>query len=139
MAIKPKATETQPMAKPAEAQQNVRTIKPEINERLNQFIEANPQLAERDQRLVREDPEWAARTLTLHRMFRHEDQMRLVERRKPMVEEWVKETPGMMERIMQRVQKVNPFYREKAFVNEAMRQHSRMHFAPNKPGMRNSP
>lgn len=140
MAIKPKQTEPQAQAQaPALNEERQQRINPEVDARLTQFMEANSKNTEYYRKLVKENPERAVRALMLNRMFRHEDRMRLVEKQMPLVKEWVEQTPGMMERIMQRVQKVNPFYRERAFVSEAMKQHSRNYFSPAKPGVRVSP
>lgn len=105
-------------------------INPEVDARLTQFMEANHRSTEYYRELVRENPERAVRAIMLGRMFKHEDQMRLVEKRLPLVQQWVDQTPGMMEKITERIKDVNPFYRQKAFVAEAMRQKSRLDFRP---------
>lgn len=140
MAIKPKQTQTPAQGQaPVLSEERQQRINPEVDARLTQFMEANSKNTEYYRNLVKENPERAVRSLMLNRMFKHEDRMRLVEKQMPLVKEWVEQTPGMMERIMQRIQKVNPFYKERAFVSEAMRQQSRHYFTAVKPGVRITP
>ncbi len=96
-------------------------IQPEVDKRLTEFMAVNERSTDYYRKLVNEDPEWAVRSLMLPRMLKHEREMKLVERQMPQVKQWVEKTPGMLERILEKIQNVNPFYREKAFVNEAKR------------------
>lgn len=105
-------------------------VNPELDARLSSFMAGNQKTTDYYTQLVKENPERAVRALMLGKMLKHEDQMRLVQKQLPKVEEWVKQNPGMMEKIMERIKDVNPFYREKAFVSEAMKAKSRMDFTP---------
>lgn len=119
-----------PKQAPALSEERQLRINPEVDARLTAFMEANSKQTEYYRQLVQQQPDRAVRSLMLNRMFKHEDQMRLVERQMPMVKQWVEQTPGMLESISARIAKINPFYREKAFVREAMRQKARIDFTP---------
>lgn len=105
-------------------------INPEIDTRLTTFIEANPRSVDYYRQLVTENPERAIRVIMLSRMLRHEDQMRLVAKQLPIARKWAEETPGMIQRIEERIKEVAPGLRDRAFVREAMRQKARMDFRP---------
>ncbi|PAW79077.1 MAG: hypothetical protein B9S32_03735 [Verrucomicrobia bacterium Tous-C9LFEB] len=105
-------------------------INPEIDARLTTFIEANPRSVEYYRQLITENPERAVRVIMLSRMLRHEDQMRLVAKQLPIARKWAEETPGMIQRIEERIKEVAPGLRDRAFVREAMRQKARMDFRP---------
>jgi hypothetical protein len=112
-------------------------INPEIDKRLSEFMEANQKTTEYYNQLVKENPERAVRTLVLGKMLRHEEQMKLVSKQLPQVEEWVNQQPGLKERIMEKIKNINPMYQEKAFVGEAMRIKGRIDFKPGRqsPGL----
>ena len=62
-------------------------------------------------------------------MFKHEAQLRVTERQAPQAKEWLdQQEPGIKQRIMDRLQKINPFYREKALVREITREKTRIDF-----------
>lgn len=105
-------------------------VNPELDARLSTFMTANSKVTDYYTQLVKEHPERAVRAIMLGKMFKHEDQMRLVEKRMPQVREWVAKYPGLEERIGERIKGVNPLYHDKAYVNEAMKMKARMDFAP---------
>jgi len=67
----------------------------------------------------------------LTKMFKHEAQLRVTERQAPQAKEWLdQQEPSIKQRIMDRLQKINPFYREKALVREIAREKTRIDFTP---------
>jgi hypothetical protein len=57
---------------------------------------------------------------------RHEGDMRLIEKQLPQAKEFFdKQTPQVQERINDRLKAVNPYYADKAFVGEVLREMNR--------------
>jgi hypothetical protein len=106
-------------------------INPELDQRLNEFIKANPAMHEYYSTMVSENPERAVRALVMNKMFKHEAVMRQTERQAPQAKEWLEQQdPSVKVSIMDRIKKLNPFYQEKALVNEIAREKARIDFAP---------
>ncbi len=104
-------------------------INPEVNARLDGFIQANPKMHEYYSGLVKQHPERATRAFMLTKMFRHEAEMRQTARQAPQAKEWLdQQEPSLKQRIMDRLEKINPFYREKALVREIAREKTRIDF-----------
>lgn len=110
-------------------------VNAELDTRLTAFMSQNQKSTDYYSQLVKENPERAVRSLMLTRMFRHEDQMKMVERQLPQVKEWVQKQPGLMDRIMAKIKTIAPMYQDKAFVGEAMRLKGRIDFKPPKTGV----
>ena len=104
-------------------------INPEVNNRLDGFIQANPKMHEYYSGLVKQHPERATRAFMLTKMFRHEADMRQTARQAPQAKEWLdQQEPSLKQRIMERLEKINPFYREKALVREIAREKTKIDF-----------
>jgi len=104
-------------------------INPEVNNRLDGFIQANPKMHEYYSGLVKQHPERATRAFMLTKMFRHEAEMRQTARQAPQAKEWLdQQEPSLKQRIMERLEKINPFYREKALVREIAREKTKIDF-----------
>jgi hypothetical protein len=104
-------------------------INPEVNSRLDAFIQANPKMHEYYSGLVKQHPERATRAFMLTKMFRHETEMRQTARQAPQAKEWLdQQEPSLKQRIMERLEKINPFYREKALVREITREKTKIDF-----------
>jgi hypothetical protein len=79
--------------------------------------------------LVKEHPDRAVRSFMLGKMFRHEAEMRQTARQAPQAKEWLdQQEPSLKQRIMDRLEKINPFYREKALVREITREKTKIDF-----------
>jgi hypothetical protein len=105
-------------------------INPEVNNRLDGFIQANPKMNDYYTALVKDHPERATRAFMLTKMFRHEAEMRQTARQAPQAKEWLdQQEPSLKQRIMERLEKINPFYREKALVREIAREKTRIDFS----------
>ena len=134
MALKPKnpppLNETAP-ASPSLTEDRILRINPEVNRRLDGFIAGNPKMNDYYSTLVKENPERAIRSFMLNKMFKHEADMRQTARQAPQAKEWLDaQEPSMKQRIMDRLEKINPFYREKALVREITREKTRVDFTP---------
>jgi hypothetical protein len=104
-------------------------INPEVNNRLDGFIQANPKMNDYYTSLVKEHPERAVRSFMLGKMFKHEAEMRQTARQAPQAKEWLdQQEPSLKQRIMDRLEKINPFYREKALVREITREKTKIDF-----------
>ena len=104
-------------------------INPEVNNRLDGFIQANPKMHEYYSGLVKQHPERATRAFMLTKMFRHEADMRQTARQAPQAKEWLdQQEPSLKQRVMERLEKINPFYREKALVREIAREKTKIDF-----------
>jgi hypothetical protein len=107
------------------------TVHPEVDKRLNAYIEANPLSKEYQEYLVKRHPDRAVRALMLDKMFKYEAQMRRVERETPQAQEWLeKQTPTLKDWIAQKLKDVNPFYREKTQHELIKRVKNKIDFAP---------
>lgn len=101
-------------------------VNPEVNKRLDAYIAANQNDLQYYTRLVKENPDRAVRVLLLKDLNRHDNDMRLIEKQKPAAQEWYeKQKPEIRQRIDERLAKVNPFYADKAFVGEVLREMGR--------------
>ena len=125
-----------PQAAPAQTiEERILRINPEVNNRLDGFIQANPKMNDYYTALVKEHPDRAVRSFMLTKMFKHEAELRVVARQAPQAKEWLEQQePSLKQRIMERLEKINPFYREKALVREITREKSRIDFTP-KPSL----
>jgi hemoglobin-like flavoprotein len=104
-------------------------INPEVNNRLDGFILANPKMNDYYTALVKEHPERAVRSFMLGKMFKHEAELRQTARQAPQAKEWLEQQePSLKQRIMERLEKINPFYREKALVRKIAREKTRIDF-----------
>ena len=117
------------------AEERMLRINPEVNNRLDGFIQANSKMNDYYTSLVKENPERAVRSFMLGKMFRHEAELRQTARQAPQAKEWLdQQEPSLKQRIMERLEKINPFYREKALVREITREKTRIDFTP-KPSL----
>jgi hypothetical protein len=107
----------------------IRHVRPEVDARLTTFIQANTRTTEFYDYMVKRHPDRAVRALMLDKMFKHEAEMRQTARQAPQAKEWLdQQEPGLKQRIMDRLDKINPFYREKALVREIAREKTKIDF-----------
>ncbi|MBX3738945.1 MAG: hypothetical protein KF715_19790 [Candidatus Didemnitutus sp.] len=99
---------------------------PEIQKRLDAFKEANRHDVEYYSRVVKEAPARAVDMLLYKDMQRHESEMRLVEKQLPQAKEFYDQQPAAVKkRIDERLENVQPYYKDKAFVGEVLREMNR--------------
>ena len=116
---------------PSLSEERILRVNPDIDRRLDGFMQANDKMTEYYAKLVKENPDRAVRAFMLTKMFKHEAQLRVTERQAPQAKEWLdQQEPSIKQRIMDRLQKINPFYREKALVREIAREKTRIDFTP---------
>ena len=106
-------------------------INPEVDARLTAFMAGNSKATEYYTKLVRENPTHAVRTIMLPKMFRYEAEQRMAARMAPQAAEWFQQQgPEVRQRIMDRLERVSPFYRETASVRIISQEKAKMDFKP---------
>jgi hypothetical protein len=127
------STQTSPKEAPAQTLTEDRLVRinPEVDARLSAFMANNSRATEYFTKLVRENPTHAVRTIMLPKMFRYEAEQRMSARMAPQAREWFEQQgPEVRQRIMDRLDKVAPFYRETASVRIIAQEKARMDFKP---------
>jgi hypothetical protein len=127
MAIRSKNSESKPDAQVAEqpAERTFRT-NPEIEQKIDLHIAANRDDFEFYTRLVNESPDRAVRTLIRKDQQKYEQDMRLVMKQMPGAKEFYqKQAPEVQQRIDRNLTGVNPYFQDKAFVGEVLREMDR--------------
>ncbi|MBL9194439.1 MAG: hypothetical protein JNJ82_18940 [Opitutaceae bacterium] len=121
MPIKAKETRTSAEEAPLQFRTN-----PEVQKRLNAYKEANSNDVAYFQRVVAEAPARAVDMLVLKDMQRHEADMRLIQRQIPQAKAFYDaQSQEVRSRIDQRLNEVHPYYKDKAFVSEVLREMQR--------------
>jgi hypothetical protein len=132
MALKPKnppPLNENPQPAQGISEERFLRVNPEVNNRLDGFMQANPRMTDYYSSLVKEHPDRAVRSFMLNKMFKHEAEMRQTARQAPQAKEWLdQQEPSLKQRIMERLEKINPFYREKALVREIAREKTKIDF-----------
>ena len=99
---------------------------PEIQKRLDAYKVANASDAAYFSRVVKEAPDRAVDMLLYKDMQRHESEMRLVEKQLPQAKAFYDaQTPEVKARIDERLEGTKPYYQDKAFVGEVLREMNR--------------
>jgi hypothetical protein len=132
MALKTKNPPPLPDDKPAPSisEERMLRVNPEVDRRLDGFMQANSKLTDYYTSLVKEHPERAVRAFMLNKMFKHEAELRVVARQAPQAKEWLEQQePSLKKRVMDRLEKINPFYREKALVRVIAQEKTRLDFS----------
>lgn len=107
---------------------NERTLRsnPEIEQKIDIHIAANKSDFEYYTRLVTENPERAVRTLIRKDQQKFEQDMKLVMKQLPGAKEFYEKQPvEIKQRIDNKLAGVNPYYQDKAFVGEVIREMDR--------------
>ncbi len=112
---------------------------PEVQKRLDAYKAANSGDVEYYTRVVKEAPDRARDMLLYKDMQRHEADMRLIEKQLPQAKAFYDaQAPEVKSRIDQRLEGVEPYYKDKAFVGEVLREMNRKNrqtLTSPKPGM----
>ena len=113
------------------SEERILRVNPEIDRRLDGFMQANTKLTDYYANLVKEHPERAVRAFMLGKMFKHEAELRVVTRQAPQAKEWLdQQSPEVKQRVAERLEKVTPFYREKAAVRVIAQEKAKLDFTP---------
>jgi hypothetical protein len=131
----PPKTQIPPPLKSAETSTTVedRILKtnPEIDRRLDGFMQANSKLTEYYTKLVNENPDRAVRSFMLGKMMRYEAEQRTATRLAPQAKEWLeKQSPEVQQRVHEKIERYSPMYREKAAVRIIGEEKARLDFNP---------
>jgi hypothetical protein len=131
MALKTKNPPPIPEQSPALSEERILRINPEIDRRLDGFMQANTKLTDYYTNLVKQNPDRAIRAFMLTKMFRHEAELRVVSRQAPQAKEWLEQqSPEVKQRVAERLDKISPFYREKAAVRVISQEKAKLDFTP---------
>jgi hypothetical protein len=123
MALKPKSTDNTQESPTTAAQKPPMTFRdnPEVKKLIEAHKSANPRDVEYYSRLVHEYPQRAIDSLIYKDVQKHQASMRLIEKQLPAARKFYQEQPEeIRKRIDQRLAEVNPYYKDKAFVNEVV-------------------
>lgn len=99
---------------------------PAINKKIDAHIAAFPKDFAYYTKLVKENPDRAVRKLVQKDQQRFESEMKLVTRQMPGAKEFYEKQPAeVRERIDRALKDVNPYFHDKAFVGEVLREMGR--------------
>ena len=99
---------------------------PEVKKKIEAHKKANPDDVTYYTRLVKEHPERAIETFLYRDQQKHESEMRLVEKQLPQARAFYNaQTPESKARIDRDLEGINPYFKDKAFVNAALREKDR--------------
>ena len=99
---------------------------PEVKKKIEAHKKANPDDVLYYTRLVREHPERAIETFLYRDQQKHESEMRLIEKQLPQARAFYNtQTTEAKARIDRDLDGVNPYFKDKAFVNAALREKDR--------------
>ena len=133
MALKPKTPPplNENPQQAALSEERILRTNPEIDRRLDGFMQANSKLTDYYTALVKEHPERAIRAFMLTKMFKHEAELRVAIRQAPQAKEWLgQQSPEVKQRVAERLEKISPFYREKATVRVIAQEKAKLDFTP---------
>jgi len=99
---------------------------PEVKAKIDAHKKANPNDAAYYSRLVKEHPERAIDTLVYRDVQKHESEMRLISRQLPQAKAFYDaQSPEAKARIDRDLEGVSPYYKDKTFVQAALREKDR--------------
>ncbi len=99
---------------------------PEVKKKIEAHKRANPDDVVYYTRLVKENPERAIETFLYRDQQKHENEMRLIQKQLPQAQAFYNaQTAEAKARIDRDLEGVNPYFKDKAFVNAALREKDR--------------
>lgn len=99
---------------------------PEVKEKIAAYKKENPDDLLYYSRLVREHPERAIDTFILHRVQKHETDMKLIMKQLPAAQAfYASQSPETKARVDADLQGVSPYYKDRAFVQAVFREKDR--------------
>lgn len=112
--------------KPEEKKPLVFRDNPEVKKKIEAHKRANPDDVTYYTRLVKEYPERAIETFLYRDMQKHESDMKLIQKQMPQARAFYDaQTPEAKARIDRDLEGVNPYMKDKAFVNAVLRESDR--------------
>ena len=99
---------------------------PEVKKKIEAHKKANPDDVVYYTRLVKENPERAIETFLYRDQQKHENEMRLIQKQLPQAQAFYNaQTAEAKARIDRDLEGVNPYFKDKALVNAALREKDR--------------
>ena len=99
---------------------------PEVKKKIEAHKKAKPDDVVYYTRLVKENPERAIETFLYRDQQKHENEMRLIQKQLPQAQAFYNaQTAEAKARIDRDLEGVNPYFKDKAFVNAALREKDR--------------
>ena len=99
---------------------------PEVKKKIEAHKKANPDDVVYYTRLVKENPDRAIETFLYRDQQKHENEMRLIQKQLPQAQAFYNaQTGDAKARIDRDLEGVNPYFKDKAFVNAALREKDR--------------
>jgi len=99
---------------------------PEVKKKIEAHKKANPDDVTYYTRLVRENPERAIETFLYRDQQKHENEMRLITKQLPQARAFYNtQTADAKARIDRDIEGIDPYFKDKAFVNAALREKDR--------------
>lgn len=100
---------------------------PEVKKKIEEYKKQNPDDVVYYTRMVRENPERAIETLIYRDVQRHENDMRLINKQLPQAKAFYDaQGPEGKARIDRDLEGVSPYYKDRAFVQAALREKDRL-------------
>jgi hypothetical protein len=97
-----------------------------VKKKIEAHKKANPDDVTYYTRLVKENPERAIETFLYRDQQKHENEMRLIQKQLPQAQSFYNsQTAEAKARIDRDLEGVNPYFKDKAFVNAALREKDR--------------
>ncbi len=94
---------------------------PVAEAKLSRYMQENAKETDHYRRMVKENPAHAVKTIMCQKMVQHDELRELAVRLQPLVKEWISQTPGMHDQIMEKIKNVSPLNSNVAYVEEALR------------------
>ncbi len=99
---------------------------PEVKKKIEAHKKANPDDVTYYTRLVRQNPERAIETFLYRDQQKHENEMRLITKQLPQARAFYNtQTADAKARIDRDIEGIDPYFKDKAFVNAALREKDR--------------
>ena len=99
---------------------------PEVKKKIEAHKKANPDDVTYYTRLVKENPERAIETFLYRDQQKHENEMRLIQKQLPQAQAFYNaQTAEAKARIDRDLEGIDPYFKDKAFVNAALREKDR--------------
>jgi hypothetical protein len=113
---------------------------PAAEAKLSRYMHDNPHEADHYRRMVKENPAHAVKTIMCQKMIQYDELRELAARLQPLVKEWISQTPGLHDQIMEKIKSVSPLNSGVAYVEEALRAKAPLILSPSheRPALRTS-
>lgn len=111
-------------------------LHPVVEAHLARYMSEHSHETEHYRRMVKENPEHAVKTIMCRKMVQHDELRDLTNRLAPLVKQWVAKTPGLHEKIMEKIKYVQPINAGLAYIDEALAVKQPTNFSPSRDSVR---